>query len=371
MKILFLSFYYPDFLRSFYNKYGGEVKDFNYQQHRQRLLDQFFGDSSFYSDGVKENGHEAQDIIVNDEILQKKWAREHGFDKFSKTDFLPKLKYLKLFFRPDWSTKILEAQINDYNPDVLYFHDIEYFNPYFLSKLRKLKKFIITQKASPIRKMWCFKFADLVFTSFPHFVPIFRKQGINSEYLKLAFGKKILKAIPKQRKIYNCTFVGGISREHSRGLELLSKASKKVRIDLFGYGKEELKNNSTMYKRHHGEVWGKEMYTAIMKSQMTINRHIDVAKNYANNMRLYEATGSGTMLLTDHKDNLDEIFKVGKEVVNYYSADDLIEKIRYYSSHPRERNQIAKAGQKRTLKDHNFKVRMREAINIIKNIYER
>jgi spore maturation protein CgeB len=82
-------------------------------------------------------------------------------------------------------------------------------------------------------------------------------------------------------------------------------------------------------------------------------------------MRLFEATGVGTMLLTDQKDNLHEMFDLGKEVAVYRSPEEGLEKIRYYLSHDAEREAIARAGQKRTLRDHTYAVRMQELIGLL------
>ena len=62
-------------------------------------------------------------------------------------------------------------------------------------------------------------------------------------------------------------------------------------------------------------------------------------------MRLYEATGVGSLLITDQKDNLGELFEVGKEVVAYSSIEEAAELIRYYLDHPDEASEIARAGQ--------------------------
>lgn len=370
MNVLFISVYYQAFLDSFYKKNKQKVNNFSFDKHRSILLGELFGDSDFYSSGVKENGHESSDIIANDEFLQKKWLKESKIKLFEPPNFFGKLPYLNIIFKPSWVEKILARQIGELSPDILYFHDIEYFRPSFLKKLRK-KYFVVAQKASPMWKMKSFKQADLVFTSFPHFVKMFRKNGINSEYLKLAFGEKVLKSIPKQKKKYNCTFVGGISRHHSKGTDTLEKVSEKVDLNIFGYGKNDLNPDSKLYKNHHGEVWGKDMYKILMQSKMTINRHINVAGKYANNMRLFEATGSGTLLLTDFKTNLKDFFKLGKEVVVYKDSDDLIKKIRYYTNHGKECEEIAKAGQKRTLKDHNYTKRMNEMIFLLKKYYKK
>ena len=104
---------------------------------------------------------------------------------------------------------------------------------------------------------------------------------------------------------------------------------------------ERLPEGSPIRARHHGEVWGLDMYRALARSRITLNRHIDVAENNANNMRLYEATGVGALLITDRKDNLGELFEVGREVVAYGSAEEAVELIRHYIAHPEEARGIA------------------------------
>ena len=108
-----------------------------------------------------------------------------------------------------------------------------------------------------------------------------------------------------------------------------------------------------------------DMYRVLAQSRITVNVHIDVAENFANNMRLYEATGCGALLLTDEKDNLDDLFRTGDEVVAYRSVDDAIDKIRHYMQHPDEAAAIARAGQQRTLSEHTYRHRMEELSEIL------
>ena len=71
-------------------------------------------------------------------------------------------------------------------------------------------------------------------------------------------------------------------------------------------------------------------------------------------MRMFEATGVGTCLLTDAGTNINELFEVGKEVVVYSSVDEAGEKVRYLLDNEKERKDIARAGHQRTLKEHTF-----------------
>ena len=69
---------------------------------------------------------------------------------------------------------------------------------------------------------------------------------------------------------------------------------------------------------------------------------------------MYEATGIGTLLLTDNKKNLSEIFIPGIEVIAYDSVADAIEKANYYLQNEEERIIIAKKGQQRTHENYNY-----------------
>ena len=166
-------------------------------------------------------------------------------------------------------------------------------------------------------------------------------------------------------KDFGASFVGGISRHHGKALSVLDHLARQTPIQFFGYGVDSLDRDSPIRTRHHGEVWGLDMYLALARSRISINRHINVAENNANNMRLFEATGVGSLLITDRKDNLSDLFEVGKELVAYSTPQEAAELVRYYLAHPAEADVIARAGQARTLRDHTYQQRMTELLPVL------
>ena len=82
-------------------------------------------------------------------------------------------------------------------------------------------------------------------------------------------------------------------------------------------------------------------------------------------MRLFEATGTGALLVTDWKKNLHEMFELDKEVIAYRTGEECAEMIQYYLEHEDEREEIARAGQQRTLRDHTYYQRMQELVDIV------
>ena len=126
----------------------------------------------------------------------------------------------------------------------------------------------------------------------------------------------------------------------------------------------QLQPGSPLRAAHGGEAWGLDMYRLLAESRVTLNRHIAAAEGNANNMRLYEATGVGALLITEAAPNLADIFEPGREVVTYDGPEDLVEKARHYLEHDDERRAIAAAGQARTLREHTYDRRVRELVPI-------
>jgi spore maturation protein CgeB len=369
MRIALLDTYYPRFLEAHYAAHpelAGEV----YADQRHNLLDQVFGTSDFYSRHLQAMGHDAQDLIVNCRPLQKTWAQQHRVRYSPLALKLPQLLLRQPVVGPWLSAlpglvEIAVEQVKATRPDVLYCQDLWILPPQKLAELRPYAKLIVGQIASPLPPEAYLKGYDLIMTSFPHFVPRLRAIGVASEYFRIGFDTRVLELLGTVEKEIDASFVGGISRHHGNALPMLEYLARSTPIEFFGYGADSLTRSSPILARHHGEVWGLDMYRALASSRLTLNRHINVAENNANNMRLYEATGVGTLLITDRKDNLGELFEVGKEVVVYSSPEEAAELINYYIAHPDEASAIALAGQARTLREHTYAQRMQELVHIL------
>jgi spore maturation protein CgeB len=371
MKFLIFDVYYPNFLQDFYRDHPENLA-LDFQSNRQNLFAQFFGSCDYYSQSLNELGHPAEDIIANDPVLQEKWAREHGIKVNHLFDQLKKIKYLgKIFNRLDQKLnlssayQIILAQIRFYQPDIFYSQDLTYFSPSFLRRVKKMVKLVVGQIASKLPADSYLKGYDLILSSLPNLVEYAKKLGIKGEYFKLAFSPEVLKHLHDSSEKYGIVHVGGYGRVHQRRKELLEYAAKFVKIDFWGYGQECLDPQGEIIKNYHGQLWGLARFQLFHNSKMVITNHEAISDGYANNMTLYEATGSGAMLLVDEKKNLGEIFAVGREVVVYRDEKDLVEKLKYYSIHEDERQQIAAAGQQRTLREHTYPARMEELVGIL------
>jgi len=372
VKILFIDTYYDNFQKAFYKK-NKNIKNTSYKNQLYALLYESFGTSDSYSHYLKKEKIVAEDLLVNCEYLQGKWAKENNLNvsnlhlkiphKFFKIPFIGKSlsNFPGLY-------DIAKAQINCFKPDILYCQDLSFFSGNILKEIKEETniKLVVGQIACPLPPNSFLEPYDLILTSFPHFVEILNKKGIKSQYFKIGFDKRILSKIRNSERDINFSFVGGISKHHKSALETLKFLALNQGLQIYGYGAKKLPFNSTIRKNHFGEKWGLDMYKILSRTRISLNRHIDVSLNNANNMRLFEATGMGSLLLTDKKDNLNQLFEIDKEIVTYSCKEEALEKVKYLLENPHKISEIALAGQARTLKDHSYEVRMKELIEILK-----
>ena len=344
---LFLNTFYDGFLKQSYAESDLDSQPYDIQLDALNATG--FGDSDFYSSGLRSSGWETNDIVFNCAPLQIAWAKEHCVQAASLFD-------------------ILEAQVRYYSPDVLYIQDMHSFGQEHLERLRKWVKLIVGQIASPVGENIPLQMYDLVISCCPHFVTRFREQGVRAEYQPLAFAPRLLRDVSVPEKDIEISFVGGISGMHSKGNHFLSTCASLMRLDIWGYGGDSIPQGHPLGRYHHGPVFGLDYFRILARSKMTLNRHIDIAENYACNMRMYEATGVGALLITDMKSNLGKLFEIGKEVVAYSSPEEAVDIIKYLTENPRIVEQIAAAGQARTLRDHTYSKRMRQTASWLESL---
>jgi len=356
VRILIVDTCYPAFLEAHYERAHG-LDEREYTVQWRSLMDTFFGTADSYSHFLAQNGHVAHELVVNCEPVQSAWAREHKRRlrgrSFGRTR------------RPRTGDVVL-AQAEEFGPDVVYAQNLSALPVDVLRQLRARSRLLVGQVASELPEREQLEPFDLILTSFPHYVARLRALGIASEYFRIGFDPRILDRLGAPVLSRDAVFVGSLGRgQHPRGNDLLERAARRVPIEFWGPGAEEWPDDSPIKTGHRGEAWGMEMFRVLAESRVAINRHIDVAEDFANNMRLYEATGVGTLLITDAKRNLADLFQPGVEIETYADDSELAEKVAYYLNHEDERARIAAAGQRRTLADHTYARRMAELETIL------
>ena len=374
MRVLVLDTYYPAFLADHYGARPA-LAGLAYEEQLAALMDRCFGTSDTYSRHLRELGHEAIDIVANCEPLQQRWASDHA----GSTRTVRRIDALLpgragALARRTLLRRIALAQIEAFDPDVVYVQDLAFLGNRELDALSRAGRLLAAQIASVLPTKERLRKFDVLLTSFPHYVELFRSWKLDAEYLKIAFDAKVLDRLrglgiepaPNAPRQHAVAFVGGLGTDiWCEGTRVLERAVGAVGVDVWGYGADTLPTTSSILTRYHGEAWGLDMYKVLAQSRIVLNRHGEIADGYANNMRLYEASGVGALLVTEARRNLTDLFEPGREVVDYEDENDLIDKLRHYVVHDDERRSVAAAGQERTLHEHTYANRMAELASIL------
>jgi hypothetical protein len=390
LRFLILNTDYEAFLRWFYTQHPGlEIQ--SYAEQMRVRMEALFGVADFYSRNLYKLGHEAWDIHANNEYAQRAWANEHDLvvkevapvtrSLNGMATYAKKRVARKPFFRhfkalvspflscvnsqPAWFYEILAEQIKRYKPDVILNQATESISGRFLSDMKRHGALLVGQIASPLPRKEDFRCYDLMFSSLSNFVDDFRAKGLTAEVHRFGFEPEILQNLDDERDLVPVSFVGSLSRHHQARIDLLEHLCENSEVKVWGTGLESLPENSAIHRCYYGPAWGIEMYRILQRSRITLNCHISVAGSYANNMRLFEATGVGALLVTDCKVNLPDLFEQGKEVVVYRTPEECAMLIRHFLSREAERRAVAKAGQQRTLREHTYYQRMQELVEIL------
>lgn len=388
MKILILNADYPGFLRALYNE-KLDLAHASYRLQMEARNASLFGVADFYSVNLRVYGHEAAEIHVNNRWLQAAWARENGMrdaisipaERAERPRWMsraidaarPMLRPLYKRLRGSGITatekSILSAQIEAFAPDVILNHDMDYIGNEFLNSVRSKKRLIVGQLAAPFPADNKFTAYDLVISSLPNLVARFRNGGVKSELNRLAFEPRILQALgPPPARDIDVSFVGSLSPEHRSRIALLEHVARHAPLKVWGNGIARLPASSPLHACYQGEAWGRGMYEVLRRSRVTLNKHIDLAEAFANNMRLYEATGAGALLLTDRKKNLDEIFVAGEQVAAYDTPQECVAQIAHFLANESEREAIAEAGQRHAVSVQNYYRRMGEFLGLVNTL---
>lgn len=356
MKIIFFCSYYDAYLNTFYKR-NKKLASQSYLQQMTALKEDHFGHWASFVDEFIRLGVDAELIIPNCKPLQVAWANENDFK----------------FYNNEWNFSIALEQTRRKKPDIFYISSMfEYYND-FLKEIKKYAGNIFGWINCAIPEGLNFSHIELLLTAVPHFVDNFRKKGIRSEMLGSAFDPVVLKALGQQpEKDIDFCFIGSLTAAHTNRIKLIKELIDKTNLLFFGTGiglipddrnfLRRLTTKSIYQQRMKEPVWGLDMYRTLQRSKITFNAHIDISKEFIGNMRMYEATGVGTLLLTDGKYAPQKNFNED-EVVYYESFDDAIEKVHYYLQHKKERENIAAKGQKRTLTEYNYETSSRKLLD--------
>tara|TARA_B100000902_G_C27294465_1_gene909111 strand:- start:64 stop:1167 length:1104 start_codon:yes stop_codon:yes gene_type:complete len=361
IKILYYSTVYNELIKNFENTIKNS-SDLNFNDHTNRFMEFSRGQEFSYKYYLDEIGYDVNVIYYNYNKLQKKWSSEN---KILNSN----------------SYQVLEEQIKKIRPTIIYFQNIFLLNDNFFLEIKNkfpFVKLIICWVCSPFSKKQheIIRNSDLVFTCNNGFLNSLLKLNKRTVKIDHAFDER--NSFSNTNRTIDVSFNGSIvcnKNFHLNRFENLYYLNKKIKnfniyskiyykMNLFNFlNFNNLIKFYSLKKKIKNPKYGKEYFMQLHKSKICFNSHLDI-DNYSGNMRLFEGTGSGCLMITNYTDDLKNFFN-DDEIVSYSSKEDALEKIKYFLDNPKEIVNIATRGRNKTLKNHSYRIRANKINEIL------
>ena len=259
----------------------------------------------------------------DDEVLQRMWAREHGFGRTH-----------------DMAT-ILLAQIEEHRTEVFYNLDPIRFAGSFVRRLPGTVKRTIAWRAAPSRSADLGDY-DLVVCNFPSLIRQWRDRGWRADYFFPGHDPEMDAYATRTQRCVDVSFVGSYSRHHqSRAKVLTAVAELSARYEVrFHLNTSRVTNLAehplasvlpiARYRRPrpirqvtHQPVFGRKLYDTLASSKVVLNAAIDMAGRDRGNMRCFEAMGCAAVMLSDDG-NYPEGMHPGRHFATYRDPTEVV-----------------------------------------------
>jgi spore maturation protein CgeB len=375
IKLLKASSYYPGYLAWFYARHP-QLRESSYAEQHAALMADGFALSDAWSRhlGGPQGGFAVTELVVNAEHMQKRWAQENGI----------------VYREAHWLADIFLAQFRAVAPRILYAHAQE-INPALRRACRDSAGgalYVMSYDGIGRHTPEVFSETDLVITCLRSSADFYRAQGVDSHWMMFGFDPSVLESLDRSLQSIPLSFIGGLQVRigHQERARTLDYIAARAPLECWISGLPSDKNLFRQWasfarygdwrgfidfppaalaarrlrEGNRGELFGVEMFSRLAASRMSLNVHIAAAGNQAANIRLFEATGVGSCLITDWKDNINDLFEPDHEIVVFRRPEEAVEKIHYLLEHESERAEIARRGQIKTLSVHNYAARLME-----------
>lgn len=404
--LLKITSFYKDFLTNYYQS-NPQITGKSYDEQYKHLMAQGYGYADYFPRYLEKNySIKASEIVHNAVPLQRAWAGENN----SRLT----------------GDEVLLEQIKSIQPEVLFIQDSSNFDAGFLDMIREKVKSVrlfVGHCCAPYTaaNLESFGKYDVMLTCSELFLKELGQHQINCYLFPHALESSLVSEVSSGSTSENdIIFIGSLlyrNEFHRRRIAYVEEILKSgLPFQMYGIIEEDpwhrlkIKQASYLYVKlayklglkgfqrsrnmrkiaqlkempernrysslirenlRSDMLFGKQMLDEISRHAIGFNLHAEVAGDFAANVRMFEVAGAGTLLVTDHKKNIGELFEPGSEILTYKCPEECIEKLNWAVEHPVEAAKIAIAGQRRTMRDHSVEKRVDLLYDIIKQEFSK
>lgn len=195
---------------------------------------------------------------------------------------------------------------------------------------------------------------DLTLTAAPEAVDWYRKEGGAALYFPEASDPGIFHPMPELPKVHEVSFVGSRYGIREKVVTALRKAG--IEVAAYGSGWE------------NGRISTEDVPKLFAQSKIVLGvSAIGHCPDFVGlKLRDFDAPMSGSCYLTQHNDDLNGLYDVGREVITYRSIKQCVVQAKQLLANDVEREAIASAGHRRVLAEHTWDQRFATLLSTLK-----
>jgi len=275
--------------------------------------------------------------VANSAFIQQKWARENSMP-----------------ITDNWVMEILSAQIETFQPDVIYTNNPQWMSKKCFAALPTVK-LKAAWRAAPLSNTDDLSHFNLGLSYAPVYTDLLRQHGVKFvEQMDFSFDAQVKHELAglKPDKKYDICFIGRYNDMFVGRNELLQaiydKFHKTHRVVYHLLVNRRVRGlipmiPLKMLRAYRPPVYVNHYLKTFARSKVIFNCHSDISGPYKGNMRVFEALGMAAFMVSD-AGIYPKYLQPTRDFIPYMNKQDLLEKISYYLCHETEREAIAQQG---------------------------
>lgn len=277
-------------------------------------------------------------IIFSHASLQQQWWQEFGEGAC-----------------PQSPQEMLKRQIEIIRPDVLYISNpTPPLDSAFFRQLTFCPKLLCGWRCVPIPQNTDWSLFDIILGDVQEILNIAKKHGArNAVFLRPSFPRWLGEEyhnVPAPKGVLFVADSTGTDDQRTLFREALAEAAQGEEPFEFNVHSPVTPQMSPQLESLcKPQLWGAELYKEMRSHRIVLNTYDHHFNSDGLNMRLLEGLGLGCFLLNEYVPGIEKHFELDTEIVCFRTAEELIEKTRYYLAHEEERQKIVRRGQEKLL----------------------
>lgn len=316
------------------------------------------------------NNCQAQFVVPNCVQSQQAWARENAipFDTWTAAT----------------QEALLLAQLDAIRPDIIYFNNTILFQADFIKKIPYTPRLIVGWRAADVPWNVDWTGYDIILSGLPRLLAFAPTVGAKEgAFFVPGMPHWIAREVENIPQDIDVVFAGGISpTQHGQRLAMLDAVAQAA--SQYGFSLRLHLSCAPQYITEAMRpylappVFGLDMHYALRRGRIVVDsrgtaglRHpngsymLDFGGDELCTMRQFEATGGGSMLITENLEGIKRYFEPGKEIITCNNIEEYISNIVHFTTHEEERKRIANNGQQRCMRDWSMRNATQRFMNIV------